>query len=339
MKTELSSRRGVLRASLAAATATAATPWLGQARAESNWTFATGYRAETFHGQVIGQLLRDWAVLPRMPVITLQANNSLYKLAEIEPALREGRLEFGETIMASMAARLPVAGADSVPFVVRSYADARRLWMCQRPVVERALREVGVVVLYAVPWPPQGLYTRHPLANIAELRGSRMRSYNRTTARIAELLGATPVDVPMAEVGRALKEGRIDSMITSAVTGVENQAWQHLSHFHEVNAWFPKNIVLASTKAFEHLDGRTRQGLRQAADSAEGRGWAASEAAASESVTELKRQGMRVEPVAPAVLADLRRLGERFSLEWIREVGPLANDIFVPYYTQVHTQA
>jgi TRAP-type C4-dicarboxylate transport system substrate-binding protein len=330
MKTELSSRRGVLRASLAAAAA----PWLGQAQAESAWTFATGYRAETFHGQVISQLLRDWAGLPRMPAITLQANNSLYKLADIEPALREGRLEFGETIMASMVARLPVAGADSVPFVVRSYADARRLWLCQRPVIERALREAGVVVLYAVPWPPQGLYTRHPLANIAELRGSRMRSYNRTTARIAELLGATPVDVPMAEVGRALKEGRIDSMITSAVTGVENRAWQYLTHFHEVNAWFPKNIVLAGARSFERLDGRTRQGVREAANAAEGRGWASSEAAATESVAELKRQGMRVEPVAPAVLADLRRLGERFSLEWIREVGPLANEIFIPYYTQ-----
>jgi len=27
-------------------------------------------------------------------------------------------------------------------------------------------------------------------------------------------------------------------------------------------------------------------------------------------------------------------MGERFSLEWIREVGPEANRIFVPYYTQ-----
>ena len=38
---------------------------------------------------------------------------------------------------------------------------------------------------------------------------------------------------------------------------------------------------------------------------------------------------------ASAALAhDLRRLGERFSLEWIRTVGPDANAIFIPYYTR-----
>ncbi|HET7862772.1 MAG TPA: hypothetical protein VFL86_00050 [Burkholderiaceae bacterium] len=29
---------------------------------------------------------------------------------------------------------------------------------------------------------------------------------------------------------------------------------------------------------------------------------------------------------------DLRRLGGSFSLEWLRDVGPEANTLFIPYY-------
>ena len=36
----------------------------------------------------------------------------------------------------------------------------------------------------------------------------------------------------------------------------------------------------------------------------------------------------------PLLNADFKRLGEAFSLEWLRAVGPDANKIFIPYYSQ-----
>lgn len=325
-------RRAWLRAALA--TTGALLPTLGRADA-APWRCATGYRADSFHGRNLSQWLGEWAAAaPGAPKVDLHPNNSLVQLAAIAGQVRAGSVELGETIMSSLVTEMPVAGADSVPFVVRGYADAKRLWRYQRPIIERSFADVGLVPLYAVPWPPQGLYTMRPLAGLSELRGSRMRSYNRSTARIAELLGCTPVDVPMAEVGQALAEGRIDCMITSAVTGVENQVWRQLKHYHEINAWFPKNIVFANAQAYGQLDASTRRALQNAAGAAEARGWAASETAATESVAELKRQGMKVDPLPVTALNELRRLGERCSLEWLREVGPLANQIFIPYYTQ-----
>ena len=161
-----------------------------------------------------------------------------------------------------------------------------------------------------------------------------MRTYKATTARIATLVGATPVDVPMVEVGKALAEGRMDSMITSAVTGVENQVWGQLRYYYEINAWFPKNIVFANAAAMKALSPSTRDALLKAAATAEARGWAASEAAAQASVDELRRNGMKIERVPREVSVALKRFGERFSLEWVRQVGAEANDIFIPYFTQ-----
>jgi TRAP-type transport system periplasmic protein len=156
----------------------------------------------------------------------------------------------------SLTKDIPIIGADSVPFVVSTYADATRLWKLQRPLTETAFAQHGLKVLYAVPWPPQGLHSKKPITTMQDFKGTTMRTYNPSTQRIAEMLGAKGVDVSMADVGKALKEGRMDSMITSAVTGAENKVWCEIKYYYyEINAWFPKNIVYANAKAFNVLDG------------------------------------------------------------------------------------
>ena len=198
-----------------------ARPGSAQDRAVVRWKLATGYRAETFHGRNLAQFAVEAAQATQGALaIELHANGALYKLADIWPACEQGQLDAGETIMTSLVKALPIAGADSVPFVVGSYEDARRMWRHQRPLIERQFAARGLEVLYAVPWPPQGLFSTRPVSVSADLKGTRMRTYNQTTVRIAQLLGAVPVDVPMVDVARALAAGRVDTMITSAVTGI-----------------------------------------------------------------------------------------------------------------------
>jgi TRAP-type C4-dicarboxylate transport system substrate-binding protein len=244
-----------------------------------------------------------------------------------------GRVSAGEVIMTGLVKQVPIAGADAVPFIVRSYDDARRLWQAQRPLVERELQARGLVALYAVPWPSQGLFTARPVQSIVDLRGMRMRTYNATTVRIAQLVGAMPVDVPMAGVAQALAAGRIDSMITSAVTGVDNHVWDQLKYFYDIRAWFPKNIVVVNRARFEALSEGEREAVRHAADEAERRGWAMSEAAASASVHELAAHGMHVETPGFEFASELRRLGDHFSIEWVHSCGRDASAILIPYYT------
>lgn len=306
------------------------------AHAQTTWKLATGYRAESFHTVNLMTLARDVEAATQGALrIDVRPNNSLVKLAAIRDAVERGQVDAGETIMTSMVVEMPIAGADSVPFIVGSYADAQRMWRHQRPLIEREFARRGLQLLYAVPWPPQGLFSTKPIASIADLKGSRMRTYNQTTARLAELVGAQGVDVPMVEVGKAMADGRIDSMITSAVTGVENKVWNHVNYYYEVNAWFPKNIVVANAKAMAALPAKTREALLKASVAAEARGWAASESTMSNSVEELRKNGMKVERVSREFNVEIKRLGEKFSLEWIRKVGREANDLFIPYFMEL----
>ena len=301
----------------------------------AQWKLATGYRAESFHTRNLVQFAQDVEAASSGALrIEVHANNALAKLADIPAAVQSGKAQAGETIMTSLVADMPIAGADAVPFVVHSYADARRMWSLQRPLIEGHFARKGLKALYAVPWPPQGLFTLAPVKSSADFKGTRMRTYNPATVRIAELLGATPVDVPMVEVNKALAAGQLDSMITSALTGVENQVWGQIRQYYGIDAWFPKNIVFVNLQAFEALPPPVRQAVTKAAADAETRGWAMSEATAQESVAELQRKGIKVERPTAELNAELKRLGERFSREWVRSVGAEANQLFIPYYTQ-----
>ncbi len=302
-------------------------------QAQTTWKLATGYRAESFHTQNIMQFSRDveQATAGKL-VIQVHPNNTLARLNEVSQAVQQGKAEAGETIMTSMVKEIPLAGADSIPFVVGSYSDAQRLWKLQRPGIEKHFAERGLKLLYAVPWPPQGLHSSKPIRGLADFRGTQMRTYNSTTLRIAEMLGAKPVDVAMVDVGKALSEGRMDNMITSALTGVENKVWGPIKYYYEINAWFPKNVVFVSNKAFEALKPDARSMVLKAAGNAELRGWEASQALATSATEELRANGVRIERIPQDLDLEIKRMGEKFSREWVRSVGNEANDIFVPYY-------
>jgi TRAP-type C4-dicarboxylate transport system substrate-binding protein len=303
--------------------------------AQTTWKLATGYRAESFHTQNIMQFSRevDQATAGQLK-IQVHPNNTLAKLNEISQAVQQGKAEAGETIMTSMVKDIPLAGADSIPFVVSSYKDAERLWKLQRPGIEKHFALRGLKLLYAVPWPPQGLHSSKPVRSLSDFKGTQMRTYNQTTLRIAEMLGAKPVDVAMVDVGKALAEGRMDNMITSALTGVENKVWGPIKYYYEINAWFPKNVVFVSSKAFDALKPAARNMVMKAAADAETRGWQASQALAGSATEELRQNGIKIERIPGDLEQEIKRMGEKFSREWVRSVGNEANAIFVPYYIQ-----
>ena len=302
-------------------------------QAATNWKLATGYRAELFHTQNIAQFAREVGTTSGGQLtIEVFPNSALAKLADISQAVRDGKAQAGETIMTSLVKDIPIAGADSIPFIVNSFSEAQRLWKVQRPGIEKHFAERDLKLLYAVPWPPQGLHSSKPIRSLADFKGTQMRTYNATTLRIAELLGAKPVDVPMVDVGKALAEGRMDNMITSALTGVENKVWGQIKYYYEINAWFPKNVVFVSSKAFDALTPATRAVVIKAASDAEACGWATSEALATSATNELRANGVKIERIPPDVDVEIKRMGEKFSREWVRSVGNEANTIFVPYY-------
>ena len=71
-----------------------------------------------------------------------------------------GHMQIGETLISLHDNEDPIFGIDVVPFLATSYDEARKLWRASKPLVERKLAEQGLMPLFAVPWPPQGMVAK-----------------------------------------------------------------------------------------------------------------------------------------------------------------------------------
>ena len=118
--------------------------------------------------------------------------------------------------------------SNSIPFLATSFEASDRLWSIAKDEVSQALADQNLVMLYSVPWPPQGLYTNKPIESAADLSGVKFRAYNAATARIAELAGMVPVQIEAAELSQALATGVAESFISSGSTGVDSKVWESL---------------------------------------------------------------------------------------------------------------
>jgi TRAP-type C4-dicarboxylate transport system substrate-binding protein len=215
-----------------------------------------------------------------------------------------------------------IFGADGIPFLADSYDEAVKLWKVQKPLLEKKLAEQGMMVLYAVPWPPQGVYSKKPLNSAADLKGMKWRAYSPATSRIAELVGAQPVTVQAAEVSQAFATGVTESMMSSGSTGADAKLHEHVKFWYDTQAWLPKNAVLVNRAAFNALDKATQDAVMKAAADAEVRGLAASKKANGDSLNVLRAGGMQILPPSPQLKADMKKVGDVLLKEWLEKAGP-----------------
>ena len=308
-----------LTAALAVASMLAAAPALAQTK----WDLPAAYPATNFHTVNLQQFADDIDKASGGKLkITVHANASLFKAPEIKRAVQGGQAQIGEILLVNFQNEWQIFGADGIPFLADSYDEAAKLWRVQKPLLEKKLAEQGMMVLYAVPWPPQGIYSKRPLASAADLRGIKWRAYSPATARIAELVGAQPVTIQAAEVSQAFATGVVESMMSSGSTGWDAKLHEHVKFWYDTQAWLPKNAVIVNRAAFDALDAPTKAAVMKAAADAEVRGLAASRRANTESLDRLKGGGMQILPPSPQLTADMKKVGETLLKEWLDKAGP-----------------
>ena len=293
------------------------------AQAQTKWDLPAAYPATNFHTINLVDFANDVDKASGGKLkITVHPGASLFKAPEIKRAVQGGQAQIGEVLLVNFQNEWQIFGADGLPFLADSYDEAAKLWKIQKPLMDKKLAEQGMMVLYAVPWPPQGIYSKKPLASAADLKGIKWRAYSPATSRIAELVGAQPVTVQAAEVSQAFATGVTESMMSSGSTGWDSKLYEHVKYWYDTQAWLPKNAVLVNKAAFDALDAATKAAVMKAGADAETRGWAASKKANGETLDKLKANGMQILPPPPQLKADMKKVGDTLLKEWIEKAGP-----------------
>ena len=300
--------------------------------AQTKWDLPAAYPATNFHSINLNDFAADVDKATGGKLkITVHPGASLFKAPEIKRAVQGGQAQIGEVLISNFSNEWPLFGADALPFLADSYDESVKLWAAQKPFFDKKLAEQGLVALYSVPWPPQGVYSKKPLASAADLKGVKWRAYNPATSRIAELVGAQPVTVQAAEVSQAFATGVAESMMSSGSTGWDSKLHEHVKYWYDTQAWLPRNLIVVNKAALDALDAPTRQALMKAAVDAEVRGLVASKKANTESLDKLKGGGMNILPPPAALASDMKKVGETLLKEWLDKAGPEGKQLIDAY--------
>ncbi len=263
--------------------------------------------------------------------ITVHGGGSLFKGNEIKRAVRTGQAQIGERLLSAHANENVVFGFDSVPFLATSFSASEKLKKAANSTLTDILAKQNLVLLYSVPWPPQGLYFKKAINSVSDMKGIKFRAYNAATARLAELSGMLPVQIEAAELVQALATGVADSFISSGSTGYDKKVWEHLSHFYDTQAWLPRNTVFANKAAFDALPKTAQNCLKSSAMLAGAAGTARSEQLTGWYLTQLAANGMKVGGPGEKLAAELKAIGATMSAEWSKAAGEAGAAIVKAY--------
>ena len=290
--------------------------------AQVKWDLPAAYPATNFHTENLVQFASDVAKATGGKLnINVHANASLFKANEIKRAVQSGQAQLGEILLVNYENENPIFGIDGVPFLATSYAQSKKLSLAQKPLLEKLLQSQGLRLLFAVAWPPQGIYVNKEINSVADMKGLKWRAYSPATAKIAELINAQPVTIQAAELSQALATGVVNSYISSGSTGYDTKTYESIKYFYDTQAWLPKNAVIVNEKLFDALDKASQEALLKAAQEAENRGWAVSQEKNNWYLNALSEKGMKIMKPSTQLMTDLKQVGQTMLANWEKNAG------------------
>jgi TRAP-type C4-dicarboxylate transport system substrate-binding protein len=292
------------------------------AQAQTKWDMPTPYGDGEFHTINVRQFAEDVKKASGGQLdLNVHSNGSLIKHPDMMRAVSTGQVSIAEFLLGQFGNEEPVFNADNVPFLAAGYDNAWKLYQAQKPILEKKLQGRGMTLLYSVAWPGQGIYSKDALKSVADLKGTKFRTYSPLTARLAELLGASPTVIQVPEVPQAFATGTINAMITSSATGTQTKAWEFVKNYYATNAMHPKNVVVVNSRAFGGLSAAHKKALTDSAAAAEKRGWDLSRKREADANKMLADNGMTVHAPDAAMMSAFNKIGEQMAGEWLKAAG------------------
>lgn len=292
------------------------------AAAKTTWNLPAGYADANFQTQNLRWFADEVKKATNGELeIVVHANASLFKLPDIKRAVQTGQVPIGEVLLSLYGNEDALFEADMIPFMAAGFDKARKLYVVQKPMLEKKLAAQGMRMLYSVAWPGNGIFSKTPMDSLDAFKGAKFRAYNAVTARLAEELGAQPTTVQVPELSQAFMTGIATTMIASPQIGVDTKAWEFLTTFYDYNAMHPRNAVLINERSFKRLAPEVQAAVLEVAAKAEARGWDLAQKAAGAAVEALNSNGIKVVKPDTQRTADFQRVSDKIIAEWAGRAG------------------
>lgn len=313
----------------------AATLFAGPLSAQDvKWDMANEYSVTSIHGQaqvVFSQVAKD-ASGGTIDITNHFGGSIGYKSKEHFDAVADGALPIANTSVGQLAGIEPLFLLSSLPFLVGSAEEAQLLWEVSRPVYEEVFANNNQVLLYASPWPPAGIWSKHPITSIEELAGIKVRAWDASGTRTLKAAGAAAIQMSWGDVVPQLASGGIDGVLTSAEGGTNAKFWEHLSNFSALNYSMSLNMTHVNKDAYDALTDSQRVAIATASKAASDAAWGALATRVQGNYAEMEANGITVTREVPAeFLTALSEAGTKVYADWLEKVGATGQQILDEY--------
>ena len=298
--------------------------WAQPAATPTAWRMATEYPASAMPGEGLATFAeevktRTAGAIEVMPSFDASAG---VKSAQMPAAVKEGRLEGGDAFGGALGAVDPLFLLSSLPFVATSVESARRLAELARADYARAFEAQGQHLLYVTPWPPTGLWSRNPVATLADLRALSARTYDETSTEVMHAAGAQATSLSFADAMPRLKDGSVNAVLSSGDGGAGRKLWDYLPNFTAIGYAMPLSFTTINAAAYAALPGALRAAVDAAAQATEQQQWARLGTRLEENAARMRANGVTIQASpAAAVQQALREAGAGAVTAWRARVG------------------
>ena len=231
--------------------------------------FATGAAAQdvTFkvhHFLPAGSAAQKMFIQPWCDRIAKESNNKMkcqiypsMQLGGTPPQLvdqvRDGTVDVIWTLPGYTAGRYPLTEVFELPFMMTEpEATSKALWDYIAQYAPNEFKDFKLIATH-VHGPGVFHMVNKPIKTMADLKGLKLRAPTRQTNKFLAALGATPVAMPVPQVGEALAKGVIDGAVVPYEV-VPSVKIQELVKFHSEtdpaeNAFYTSTFIFAMNKA------------------------------------------------------------------------------------------
>ncbi len=263
--------------------------------------------------------------------IVAHLDGKLYKGEQIFGAVKNDLTPIGLRLMSALDHEDILLQLDALPFLAKNYREAFNLYKVSRADVERILEVKGVKLLYAVPYPAQGLYSRTEIESLDDLIDKRFRPYSKTTQALGDKLGMRAQILPLNKLEKQFKKKKIDVLFGSALAAASIDLPRYFPFWYEIKAWLPKSMMVVNLKVWNKLSEADQKAVLAAARKVEGQGWGMSKKVSEQAKQRLVDEGVTVSVFAPALQRQFEVVGLSIVQQWLQNIGDKGRYIIERY--------
>jgi TRAP-type C4-dicarboxylate transport system substrate-binding protein len=241
-------------------------------------------------------------------------------------AIAEGRVQAGDAFAGALESEDAIFALPSLPFLVMSIADAKRLADLARPFLATTLQRKGQRLLYLTPWPPSGIWSKAPLKTPSDLSRLSIRTYDKISSEVFSSVGAKATLISFADTMPRLADGSINAVLSSGDGGAGRKLWEFLPYFSEITYSLPLSVAGVNQALYDGLSPDLREAVDAAGRQTEIELWLSLSTRLQENYQSMRQNGVTIDS-NPAIVEALKSGAAAAQGAWCTRSGPTCNQI------------